>query len=589
MGKGEDAIAKKRSKATRKRLRKDLATSSEHINGIIAAKRRKKDQKRRMCRGMCYSLPTPENPFNDVIEHSSQKKQGGKKKVLSETEVKKQKRGEKRDAGRHETSFAEEEINNSSQKKKKRKKDLMDDTEASQLQKTVFEFDKVCKPAEDGIESKQKKDKLSRRASSHGHCRIAEDLSNLQINAIPEMVLKLSLDAIRKIELEDGIMPVGFQKLTLNNKWGTEFWNAYLKGSNILGISKASFDLEQTAWIVSAAASHVINKSMRDSVIRGPMVLYIVASQEHARKVRMLFKPLKKILGIRSVSLHPGASIGHQVEGLRICIPEILVSTPERLLELIELEALDLSSISFLVIDGLKNILEGDFAENLKALRFHMSGNPQKAVLSNTYTGMSTALAQYILKDPIHRVSSDSSIILQSACIAQAVSVFTSEDKKVQKVLKILKQINDEKSTLLVRIVIVVNNAGKAQEVVAAMEHEGYFVNSFNTDLQVQEKIPGDSENNRLQILITTENLLQEDKLSEAQVLIIYDFPPSLQSYSKLLTGMARFSVMGILYSFCSGVNAPLAAQLIKLLDECLQPIPKTLRMLADAASTIQH
>lgn len=50
MGKGDDAIAKKRNKGIRKRMRKDLATSSPHVNGIIAAKRRKKDQTRRMCR-----------------------------------------------------------------------------------------------------------------------------------------------------------------------------------------------------------------------------------------------------------------------------------------------------------------------------------------------------------------------------------------------------------------------------------------------------------------------------------------------------------------------------------------------------------
>ncbi|GLJ55300.1 hypothetical protein SUGI_1186660 [Cryptomeria japonica] len=542
MGKGDDAIAKKRNKGIRKRMRKDLATSSVHVNDIIAAKRRKKDQTRRMCRGMCYSLPTPENPFNDTIEQISQKKQGGKKRVLSKSGI--QEHVGKRDAVVQKTSFAQEEISNSNQKRKKRKKDLLDNIETSQLQKKVIQLNNVSKPVEDVNKSKKKKDKLSGIASSFGHCRISEGLSNLHINAIPEMVFKTSLDAIRKIELEECIIPEGVQKLTLNNEWGTEFWKACLKGSNILGVSKASFDFEQTAWVVSAAASHVINKVMKGSVICGPMVLYIVVSQEHARKVRMVFKPLRKLLGIQSVSLHSGASVDHQIEGLSICKPEILVSTPERLLELIELKALDISSVSFLVIDGLNSILEGYSVENMKSLRSHMSGNPQTVVLSNTYTGVTTSLAQYILKDPVQRVSSDSSIILQSACIAQAVSVLTSEDKKVQKVSRILRQINEKKGTVLVRVVLIVNNAGKAQQLVAAMEHEGYIVNSFIKNLQVEEKISlSGLENNRLQILVT-ENLRQADILSEAQFLIIYDFPSSLQSYSKLLTGMARFSVM---------------------------------------------
>jgi hypothetical protein len=40
--------------------------------------------------------------------------------------------------------------------------------------------------------------------------------------------------------------------------------------------------------------------------------------------------------------------------------------------------------------------------------------------------------------------------------------------------------------------------------------------------------------------------------------------------------------------SFCSGSDAPLAAQLIELLEECSQTVPQTLQMLADAASIIQ-
>ena len=71
-----------------------------------------------------------------------------------------------------------------------------------------------------------------------------------------------------------------------------------------------------------------------------------------------------------------------------LCIPEILVSTPERLSKLIALKALDISSISF------RDLVDGDFVDNLKPLRLHILGNPQTFVLSNTCTGMSTTLAQ---------------------------------------------------------------------------------------------------------------------------------------------------------------------------------------------------
>lgn len=90
------------------------------------------------------------------------------------------------------------------------------------------------------------------------------------------------------------------------------------------------------------------------------------------------------------------------------------------------------------VIDGLKKIVDGDFVDDLKSLRQHILGNPQTVVLSNTYAGMCTTLAQYLLKDPIQRVSEDKSIALQSACITQSVSIIISEEKKVEKVCFVL-------------------------------------------------------------------------------------------------------------------------------------------------------
>lgn len=582
MGKGDETIAKKRNKVKRKRLRRDLATTSDFIKGVIAAKRRRKDGTRRMCEGMCYSLPTPENPFNDPIDRNSGKKFCKKKKEPSKARVKEQLPAEKKDALPQKRSFFGDEIDKMNWKKQKNEETLMENTEASLLHKTFSQVQ----------DFKLNEDKQSSQVvSSLGLCRNTVDISRLQRNATPEMVLKLTLDVMRKTGFGGDVMQEGDRELTSNNKWRTELWEACLKGSNILGSSQASFDLQQTAVVVSAAASHIIDRRKRDSFIHGPMVLIIAASQEHAAKVRMVGKPLKNLLGIHSVSLHPGTSLAHQVKGLGLCIPEILVSTPEQLSKLIALKALDISSISFLVIDGLKNLVDGDFVDNLKSLRLHISGNPQTVVLSNTYAGMSATLAQYLLKDPIQRVSEDRSVALQSACITQSVSVLISEEKKLEKILKILREIREkQQSTLLGRIVIIVGSTEKAQQLLTILESEGYSVKSTINDPQNQGKIPGNgSKNGRLHILVTTDSLLDGNTLGEARIVIISDFPSVLQTYIKLLTRMARSSTNGVLYSFCSGIDAPLAVQLIKLLEQCSQPVPQTLQMLADAASIIKQ
>jgi hypothetical protein len=65
MAKGDDALARKRGKVRRKRMRSSENAVSTRVAAIIASKRRRKTGKRRGCEGMCFSLPCPEDPFNE--------------------------------------------------------------------------------------------------------------------------------------------------------------------------------------------------------------------------------------------------------------------------------------------------------------------------------------------------------------------------------------------------------------------------------------------------------------------------------------------------------------------------------------------
>ncbi|KAJ9689273.1 hypothetical protein PVL29_014782 [Vitis rotundifolia] len=85
MAKGDDAIQRKKNKANRKKLYKDSSSSavSAHVVAIIASKKRRKSEKCRICKGMCFSLPTPEDPFNERHEKQDSKRQKTKKLVPS--------------------------------------------------------------------------------------------------------------------------------------------------------------------------------------------------------------------------------------------------------------------------------------------------------------------------------------------------------------------------------------------------------------------------------------------------------------------------------------------------------------------------
>ncbi|KAI6676596.1 hypothetical protein NL676_037392 [Syzygium grande] len=312
MAKGDDAVKRKKNRASRKKLQKkqDSSTVSARVAAIIAAKKRRKSGKRRICQGMCFSLPTPDDPYNE---------RHGK--------------------------------------------------------------DALTKNIKNGKSAKSRKGALERNDNG------SDPVPNIGNNAE---------------------RPKNEQEKDLTS------------------------DAEQIAWIVSIATDSFARKEKEGLSLTSPFLLYLVPTAEKAAEVRAICKPLKA-LGIHTVSIHSGASIDHQIHGLTSCEPEFLVSTPERLLELITLKAIDISQTSLLVVDGVRTLSEGAYLDMIKSVRQFISGNPRTVVFNDCLSCPCTATLQNLLNGPIERLSLNDSITSLSSCAVQCANVCTLEEEKLLK------------------------------------------------------------------------------------------------------------------------------------------------------------
>ncbi|KAL6326631.1 hypothetical protein AAG906_009757 [Vitis piasezkii] len=91
---------------------------------------------------------------------------------------------------------------------------------------------------------------------------------------------------------------------------------------------------------------------------------------------------------------------------LKSCEPEFLVATPERLLELISLTAIDIS---------------GGYLDMIKSIRQSISGNPHAVVFSERSSCTSVPGVEDLLRGSYCRLPLKGSINNQSACIAQSI------------------------------------------------------------------------------------------------------------------------------------------------------------------------
>ncbi|KAF5446255.1 hypothetical protein F2P56_031893 [Juglans regia] len=551
MAKGEDAVRRKKSKVNRKRLQKQdsSASVSARVAAIIASKKRRKSGKRRMCEGMCFSLPSPDDPFNDKLGKKDFEGKEPKKRVPRQEDGRGFVHG-KGVALRKGTQTPNTDFKDKVKSSKISNNDLVD------LEEKVQVIQNVGDHCQNGLV----------RENSNG----------------PSKFLIMCLNSIENALRHDGTSISKEDQPLFVNSWGIEFWKCYSAGKDILETSGASSTVEQIAWMISIAADTIARKEKEGLSFASPFLLFLVPSQEKAAKVRSVCKPLKA-LGIHTVSIHPGASLDHQIQGLKSCEPEFLVSTPERLLELVMFKAIDISGVSLLVADGLESLSNGGNPDMMKSIRQSISGTPLTVVFNDCFNHASVPLVQNLLSRSIHRISLNDTITSLSSCIIQSVNVCASEDEKLSKGIQILDQAyGDKLLSQPLKVLYILVKDSKFSEMVTALKNKGYFISTGSSCTISNFK---NSKMKNEVSMINMEQIKTTD-LEEYCLVIIPNFVLPIDSYVHVLTRMARHTVNGALHSFLTEENAAIAEPLTDILEQCGQAVPEALRDLCLTSST---
>ncbi|KAG2622991.1 hypothetical protein PVAP13_3KG025700 [Panicum virgatum] len=483
MAKGDDALARKRNRVRRKRLRSSENAVSARVAAIIASKRRRKSGKRRGCEGMCFSLPTPEDPFNE----------------------------------RH--------------GKKRKDEEPTDDTPDAAVVAKDDGPKKKDANTKKQPPAKAKSKAMRERATEPEEGRVDFDR--------PSKFLVVCLNAIR-----DTVAPEdGGGSIHGAGDWGVELWRCFSAPapSDVLDTSGSCATVEQTAWLVSTACDIVVRKERLGMVVSCPFLLYLVPSQEKAARVRSICKPLKP-LGIHSVSLHPGASIEHQISGY--------------------------------VIDGLKYFLDLGVSDKIFSIRDAISSNFQITVFTDPSDKSVATMAKNLLRGRITKLFINNSVSSRSAFVTQQVHFCPSVELKTSKVKEILEQILQRHAKKSSKVLLVAASKKNAQHLSSSLKLENCTV----TD---------DSHGNSFTICSSVglmnvhvkdrENMAMTD-VEEFETVLLVDLPPSVDEYIEILTGVAPQTIGGEVHSIFCSTDAPAAKPLAELLANCRQVVPEFLK-----------
>lgn len=172
---------------------------------------------------------------------------------------------------------------------------------------------------------------------------------------------------------------------------------AVLDKKDVLGIAKTGSG--KTASYVLPILMNLQGKSVKKS--RHVQVLVLVPTRELAVQVQDVFKLFSSTVPqkIKSMAVFGGASINPQMMALQGV--DILVATPGRLLDLVEVNAVHLSEIDTLVLDEADKMLNAGFKNEMTRIFDLLPPKRQNLLFSATLNEDISSIHQLLLHDPV--------------------------------------------------------------------------------------------------------------------------------------------------------------------------------------------
>jgi ATP-dependent RNA helicase RhlE len=295
---------------------------------------------------------------------------------------------------------------------------------------------------------------------------------------------------------------------------------AVLRKSDVLGIA-------QTGSGKTASFVLPILMNLEDSAPiknRHIKVLVVVPTRELAIQVRDVFQLFGSTLEnkIKSMAVYGGVSINPQMKGL--VGVSVLIATPGRLLELVRLNAIHLSSVETLVLDEADKMLNLGFKDEMNEIFSLLPKKRQNLLFSATLSDDLSSITQVVLKNPeiikIETAEENIDLITQTG-------YFISEEKKGP-LLRYLIKTNDMKQVL-----VFTSSAFNADKVTEKLRKNGVDAMAMHSKKSQEARVKAlnNFKNGNVRVLVATDIIARGIDIQFLPFVINYELPRSPKDY----------------------------------------------------------
>ncbi len=336
-----------------------------------------------------------------------------------------------------------------------------------------------------------------------------------------------------------------------------------LEGRDLIGVAQTGTG-KTAAYLLP-----VINQLSKGGYPADAINCVIMApTRELAQQIDQQMEGFSYFMPVSSVAIYggnDGIRFEQEKKGLTLGA-DVVIATPGRLISHLSLGYVDLSKVSFFILDEADRMLDMGFSDDIMQIVKYLPKERQTIMFSATMPAKIQQLAKTILNDPAEvkiAVSKPADKIIQAAYVCY-------EGQKLNIIQSLFKEQQPE------RVIIFASSKLKVKEVAKALKRLNLNVGEMHSDLDQSQRdeIMHEFRNGRISMLVATDIVARGIDIDDIRLVINYDVPHDNEDYVHRIGRTARANNDGCAITFVSETEQTRFKQIENFLGKEIYKLP---------------
>ncbi len=289
--------------------------------------------------------------------------------------------------------------------------------------------------------------------------------------------------------------------------------------------------------------------------------LILVPTRELAIQIDQHIQGFSYFLPVTSVAVYGGndAELWDQQKKALISGANLVVATPGRLIQHLNMDYFNFSSLKHLILDEADRMLDMGFFDDIMQIVKVLPKDRQTLLYSATMPPKIRELSKNLLKSPVEvniAISRPAEGILQAAYLVW-------DSQKVPLIVDLLK------GKELNSVLIFASTKLKVKEIFKVLKQLNFVVDAIHSDLDQSEResVMLGFRNRKVKILVATDIVSRGIDVDGIDLVINYDVPNDAEDYVHRVGRTARANTTGVALTFINDRDQYSFAVIEKLIE----------------------